>query len=328
MNTFTVNPGWRVLLTDLGLNTGNVLRRAGLPDDLFGREKATLTTDEYFQLWRGLEEESADPVLPLRIGAAISVESFDPPIFAALCSRDLNTALGRIALYKRLICPMKLHVNIDDASTTLELEWLNTTLNPPASLVISELVFFVQLGRIATRTNIHPLKVQSPYVPEPASAYTEYFGVAVQQGPRPTIAFRPTDATLPFLTANEAMWQFFEPGLQKRLSELDTSATTAERVQAALLELLPGGVASIEPVSYKLGTSARTLQRRLKQEGHSFQALLNKTREELAKHYLRTSNMTGAEISFLLGFEDPNSFFRAFHTWTGETPERMRHAVS
>jgi len=52
-----------------------------------------------------------------------------------------------------------------------------------------------------------------------------------------------------------------------------------------------------------------------------------RNRESLAKYYLTTSAMTGAEISFLLGFEDPNSFFRAFHTWTGQTPRSMREAT-
>ena len=77
----------------------------------------------------------------------------------------------------------------------------------------------------------------------------------------------------------------------------------------------------------RLGTSTRTLQRRLNQEKKSFQGVLNETREDLARHYLKSSDMTGAEISFLLGFEDPNSFFRAFHTWTGETPEQARGAL-
>ena len=36
---------------------------------------------------------------------------------------------------------------------------------------------------------------------------------------------------------------------------------------------------------------------------------------------------SSAEISFLLGYEDPNSFFRAFHAWTGQTPERARAAT-
>ena len=68
------------------------------------------------------------------------------------------------------------------------------------------------------------------------------------------------------------------------------------------------------------------MQRRLNAEKLSFQAVLDATREELARHYLGSSAMSGAEISFLLGFEDPSSFFRAFHTWTGETPEQVRSA--
>lgn len=327
VNSYTINPGWRLLLSDLGLRPADVLRRAGLPDDLFGREKAALSTDEYFRLWRGIEEESADPALPLRIGSAISAETFDPPIFAALCSPDLNTALGRISRYKKLVCPMALHVDVGRRATTLELEWLDVSVEPPLSLVSAELVFFVQLGRIATRTRICPLEVKAPHPPEPKDGYADYFGVVVRKGPRPKISFKPADAALPFLTANEKMWQFFEPDLQKRLSELDESASISERVQATLLELLPSGAASMDSVSKKLGASTRTLQRRLKQEGQSFQLLLSKTREDLARYYLKTSSLTGAEISFLLGFEDSNSFFRAFHAWTGETPEQARSAM-
>ncbi|ABK09976.1 MULTISPECIES: helix-turn-helix domain-containing protein [Burkholderia cepacia complex] len=37
--------------------------------------------------------------------------------------------------------------------------------------------------------------------------------------------------------------------------------------------------------------------------------------------------MSGAEISFLLGFEDPNSFARAFQAWTGKTPQAVRSAL-
>jgi AraC-like DNA-binding protein len=222
---------------------------------------------------------------------------------------------------------MTLHVDVGDKATTLGLEWLDSTVEPPVSLVATELVFFVQLGRIATRVRICPLAVTAPHPLEPRKEYAEYFGVDVQQGPSPVIFFKAKDATLPFLTANEKMWEFFELDLRKRLSELDESATTADRTRAALLELLPSGAASVVAVSERLGTSTRTLQRRLKLEGRSFQALLSETREELARHYLKTSNFSGAEISFLLGFEDPNSFFRAFHAWTGKTPEQVRRAM-
>jgi AraC-like DNA-binding protein len=324
---FAIQPGWRILLTDLGIRPSDVLRRAGLPDDLFSRENASLKSDEYFRLWRSVEEESADLTLPIRIGEAISVEAFDPPIFAAMCSPDLNTALHRISRYKRLICPMALHIHEREEGTTLEIEWLHSTIDPPASLVATELVFFVQLARLATRAKVHPVRVTATNPPSPAEAYTAYFGVKVRKGPTQSVTFSAEDARRPFLTANDKMWQFFEPELQKRLSELNDEAAMSERVRGALLELLPSGSASIQAVSRKLQVSTRTLQRRLTEEGEKFQLVLNKTREDLARHYLRNSSMSGAEISFLLGYEDPNSFSRAFHTWTGVTPEKARTAM-
>jgi AraC-like DNA-binding protein len=322
-----VNPGWRILLLDLGLSPANILKRAGLPGDLFGRERASLGTDEYFGLWSSINEEANDPLLPLRIAENLSVEAFDPAIFAAMCSPDLNRAIERIARYKKLVCPMRLHLDVGRKGTALEIEWLDASVKPPVSLIGVELVFFVQLARMATREVIHPLELKAPLLPEPMDAYRDYFGITVKKGKRPRIVFKAADAALPFLTANEAMWQSFEPELKRRLSELDESATVSDRVRSALLELLPSGAASMEAVSKKLGASTRTLQRRLKEEEKSFQVVLNTTRENLARHYLKTSRMSGAEISFLLGFEDPNSFFRAFHSWTGETPEQARNAM-
>jgi AraC-like DNA-binding protein len=139
-----------------------------------------------------------------------------------------------------------------------------------------------------------------------------------------TIEFHAADAKAPFLTARGGMWSFFEPELRRRLGELDAGASVAERVRSALLELLPSGRAAVPAVASRLGISARTLQRRLQDDGTSFQRVLDTTREELARHYLGSTAMPGAEISFLLGFEDPNSFFRAFHDWTGVTPEQLR----
>jgi AraC-like DNA-binding protein len=130
----------------------------------------------------------------------------------------------------------------------------------------------------------------------------------------------------PFLTANQGMWKFFEPALRQRLADLDRQASTVERVRSVLLEALPAGQFSMQMVCAKLGVSSRTLQRRLQDEGSSFQRTLDALRNSLAHHYLQNSSMTGAEISFLLGFEDPSSFFRAFQAWTGTTPQALRSA--
>ena len=325
--TWNVGAGWRLMLTDVGLVPADVLRRAGLPDDLFLRQ-AFLNTDEYFRLWASIEQQAGDPSVGLRIGSMISVEAFDPPIFAALCSRDLNEALERVARFKKLLAPANLHVEVGRRSTSLELEWLGTTVDPPASLIDVELAFFVQLARIGTRSRICPTDARTPKLGAAKRAYLELFGVEPSRGARARLVFRAEDAATPFLTSNARMWDFYEPELQKRLSELDETATATDRVRAALLELLPGGSVSMDAVGKKLGASARTLQRRLQVEGVSFQDVLNRTREDLARHYLKNSGMTGAEISFLLGFEDPNSFFRAFHQWTGRTPEQVRAALT
>ena len=73
--------------------------------------------------------------------------------------------------------------------------------------------------------------------------------------------------------------------------------------------------------------SAFRNQQSLKNEGVSFQSVANSTREELARHYLKSPGISGAEISYLLGYEDPNSFFRAFSSWTDETPDQARTAM-
>ena len=101
-----------------------------------------------------------------------------------------------------------------------------------------------------------------------------------------------------------------------------------ERVEAALLKMLPSGRTQMHQVARELGVGTRTLQRRLSEEQTSWLEVLNRTRERLARHYLRSSDMTPVEVSFLLGFEDPNSLFRAFKRWTGTTPEEWRASAA
>lgn len=61
-------------------------------------------------------------------------------------------------------------------------------------------------------------------------------------------------------------------------------------------------------------------------EDTSYQAILSETRKELARHYLQQTVLPVAEISFMLGFNETNSFYRAFRTWTGTTPDKIRRA--
>ena len=322
---FDLEPSITALLRDLNISPARVLRRAALPADLFAQRPIELSLAEYYRFWEALDAEgNADGHrdLAVDIGRAISVEHFTAPIFAALCSPDLATAAQRLSTYKPLIGPVRTDI---DASDGLKITYLwPAGPTPPALLATTELVFWTALARIATREQIRPTRVTMPALAVDRMAVESYFGARIRKDPGHSIAFSRADAARPFLTENDQMWRVFAPELRRRLSDLQGSATVADRVRAALNETLPAGDASIGAVTDHLTTSARTLQRQLSQEGTSFQAILASTREKLARHYLTRGDLRTSEIAFLLGYDDTNSFYRAFKSWTGTTPDALR----
>jgi AraC-like DNA-binding protein len=316
--------GWKLLILDMGYNLADVLTLARLPGDLFARKEASLSPTEYFNLWRGLEQAAGADELPLKLGQVLSVEAFDPALFACLCSPDLNTALQRLAQYKRLVGPLMMDVDITRQRTLVTLSCYGNTEPIPRSLSTSELVFFTQLARLATRQRIVPMNAFTPELPIDGVPYDAFFGCPLKQSDAIQIAFTAQDATRPFLTENSAMWEAFEPGLQKRLASLDDQANMTDRVKGVLLEMLPAGVSSIDAVAQRLAVSKRSLQRHLGDESVSFQDVLSQVRQALAQHYLINSTISPGEISWLLGFQESNSFIRAFRSWTGTTPGAYR----
>lgn len=321
---FNVQMSWKLLILDMGYNPADVLTLARLPGDLFARKEASLSPTEYFNLWRGLEQAAGADELPLKLGQVLSVEAFDPALFACLCSPDLNTALQRLAQYKRLVGPLMMDVDITPQRTLVTLTCYGNTEPIPRSLSTSELVFFTQLARLATRKRIVPMAVFTPELPGNGLLYDAFFGCPLKQSDAIQIAFAAQDATRPFLTENSAMWDAFEPGLQKRLASLDEKASMTDRVKGVLLETLPAGISSIDAVAQRLAVSKRSLQRHLGDESVSFQDVLSQVRQALAQHYLINSRISPGEISWLLGFQESNSFIRAFRNWTGTTPGAYR----
>jgi AraC-like DNA-binding protein len=55
---------------------------------------------------------------------------------------------------------------------------------------------------------------------------------------------------------------------------------------------------------------------------------VQEARRDLAGRYLTEGAMSLGEIAFRLGFDDANSFFRAFRRWTGMTPGDYRRAAA
>ena len=314
-------------MTDMQIDIEAALRHAELPADLFAQQRSSLTPDEYFRLWNGLEKVAGSESLPLLLSQHMTTEAFDPPVFVSFCSPNLNTALTRLQHYKPLIGPMMLDVDIGQSHTRLVIHCYHTTEPIPRSLGLCELVFFTQLARIGTRQSIAPTSLTVIDMPDDTAPFETYFGCSISSGKEVSIHFDATDAALPFLTANNSMWQFFEGDLNRKLADLDAGASTIERVRAVLLEALPAGDCSIENVASLLAMSKRTLQRKLTSEADSFQSVLQSVRAELADHYLERSAISLGEISFLLGFQEANSFIRAYTGWKGMPPGQFRELV-
>jgi AraC-like DNA-binding protein len=252
------------------------------------------------------------------------VEAFDPPIFASLCSANLNTALQRLAQFKQLIGPLTLLVEISAHQTAATLDCYGNEEPIPRSFAAAELVFLTQLARLGTRRRVVPLCVELVELPDRSEPYQEYFGVPLSQGSVNRLTFSARDAEHPFLTENAAMWDFFEAGLAAKLSDLASEASMTERVRSVLQEMLPAGQSSIEEVANRLAMSKRSVQRKLSEEMSSYQEVLNATRRDLAHAYLSRSSASLVEVAYLLGFQDGNSFSRAFRDWTGKTPGEYR----
>ena len=77
-------------------------------------------------------------------------------------------------------------------------------------------------------------------------------------------------------------------------------------------------------MAWELGMSERTLQRRITGEATTFRALLSDARRELSQQLLGDPAIQIDEVTYLLGYQDTTSFYRAFKDWAGVSPREWR----
>ena len=322
MKRFIIDGRYVDILKYYNISLEEVLRKAELPGDVFSHRTPTMTQEQYFRFIETVSRFMTDPKMPIQIACTDKIESFSPPIFASYCSKNGLVCIERLARYKALIGPMRFILAKTDDTLTVEL----TTVDGsplPRFLAETETVFLVNLIRKASKEEIAPVSAEMIQLPDTPD-FAEYLKTDIAKSERNAVTFNLADLSLPFITHDEAMWSYFEPELNKRLAELDIDESTAARVRSALTELLPSGACCIEDVAEKIGMSKRTLQRKLSEENTTFQKQLNSVREMLAKHYIRNTDMTTNDIAFLLGYQEINSFIRAFSLWTGESISEYR----
>ncbi len=316
-------------LARAGLDVDEILRQAKLPRSRFNVPKPEGTTAEFFALWRAVEESGADGDLGLRLGVEALTDEENVAALAALHSATLGEGLQRLARYKRLVCPEKIRIDIEHGEAQLRFEWLLAEEDPPP--LLTDLVFagVVNLAQRGTRTPVCPRRLELTRRRANEAILRRHFRCELRfDAPHDLMVFDEATLALPMVHRNAQLLAVLVPGLDLALSQDDPARTLADDVRDALGRAISGDRPAIAKVAKSLGMSARTLQRRLGELGTTYQNLLDDVRHRSARRMLTSTDLSIGEVAFLLGFEEVNSFQRAFHVWEGTTPARWRGSRS
>ncbi|MDR3418514.1 MAG: AraC family transcriptional regulator [Nevskia sp.] len=128
----------------------------------------------------------------------------------------------------------------------------------------------------------------------------------------------------PVLADPQASTQLIEQCERELVQAGGTGDSIGLRVCAVLVQLPHGGYPDLEAIAGRLHMSSRTLSRRLRDDGGSFQQLLDDTRRRDACELIETTQLDLQDIAARLGYRNPANFTRAFRKWTGEAPSRYR----
>ena len=324
-NRFRVSSTLPRKLKELGLSPDAVLRQAGLPMGLFNLEKILVSTEQFFALHRGIAEASNDPAFGLKLGTEERIERYDPVKIAAISARSFRDAIERLSRYKQLTCPEEIRVVKRGNESAVQFVWLLAHEKEPPLLVDVCFAWIVAMAHRGIGRPLHPNRVEFQRAPAHREMYETHFHCPVKfKASQNALVFNKADMELPFVTHNADLLAIVAPQLEAELAGQLAEKTFSEQAKAILKQLLAGQRPGIQDLARELHLSTRTLQRRLTEHGITFQRLLEEARRELARHYLLHSSRELNETAYLLGYEDANSFFRAFHHWEGTSPGQWR----
>jgi AraC-like DNA-binding protein len=255
-------------------------------------------------------------------------EQSHPVAIAGVCSRSFGDALQRLARYKQLTCPEEIRVHRKAQESSVEFFFIEAREAQPDIMVDVGVSWILNVGRQGSDGEIIPLRLELTRPVKHRTLLESHFGCPVRfKADRNALVFHTSDLDRPFVTYNEELITMIGTQLDSELKARDTGNSVSEQVKQTLSRSLAGKRPTLQDVARELGLGARTLQRRLTDAGITFQQLVEDTRRDLARHYLKQRAVELNEAAFLLGFEDANSFYRAFQEWEGTSPGEWRTRV-
>jgi len=246
--------------------------------------------------------------------------------YAAAYSPTLGSALKRFAHYSRVVSDaLVIRIDAERDATWVRLD-VQPALRAFRPAVDTRLAALLSACREMTGAPVTPLLVQLSYrEPADIKEYGRFFAAPLEFGAlASSFLLRSEDLARRLAMADKTLAGYLETLADQMLASVGAERTLSERVRRALWAELSERAPNLEVVARALGMSARTLQRQLHREGVTFAKLLEELRREMAPALLRDGQHGVSEVAFLLGYEDPSAFRRAFQRWFGRSPRSFR----
>ena len=316
------------VLHALGCPVSAVLADVGLPADLFDDDDALLGVAQAFRLLNRAAERASCPHIGLLCGAQHRPETIGLAGRLSQNARDVGSALRGLTL--------NLHLNGHVFVPTLTLagdtvEFVLTLVadvdEPSRTTVDLGFAGAFAIVRALCGPGWSPLGVLMVNSPVGSRRpYDRVFGTRVHFGcDRNAILFARPWLKRPTHGANPARLAALEQHLAliAKLNPLPLPVAT----RRALLACMARGDLSVRAVAASLGLHARTLNRRLADEGESVFDLVQDVRYQVARDLLANTALPVTEIAATLVYANTGGFTRAFTRWSGVGPTdwRRRH---
>jgi len=268
----------------------------------------------------------------IKLADGFSKAAFGSPFLALQCSENLHDGMYRVGKFKELIEPVIWQITEDNGTLTIGLESASPDFAPVGIMQIMSFLWLTKSCRNVSAKAIHPISVfitdEVPY----QSEIEKELGCCVNIANHAAITFALSDLTHAVLSVNHAVTIGLDIAITKSTCNktISNHASYDENyfipaVYRAVADLLPSGVITRERVANRVGLGRRTFERRLSELNLSFTDVVRDCRKKMAGHYLQDTLIPIPEISLLLGYCELNSFYRAFKSWFGFTPQTLRN---
>ncbi|MEA3641960.1 MAG: AraC family transcriptional regulator [Lamprobacter sp.] len=318
--------GFHRLLNHHGLAADAMFIDAGLDPQKLNDAQARYPLDRVRALWRQANEQIKDPCWGLVAGEMWRPTDYHALGYAYLASSTLESAFRRIERYFSIVI-QDISVHSDITAETLRVIQNVPAYAPsfPAAHDI-RLSTALRLCRDVYGNHFRPQEVQLAHPWQPCG-YEDFFGCPVRFDAEQSALSIPLDVARQALPAKNRDLARSNDQILQDLERRLIDNTIVGRVHTAIIDNLPEGTPSAQQVARQLAVSARTLQRKLQEEGTSFQAELDRVRRQLAEQYIQSDAYDLQTITYLTGFANPPAFSRAYKKWTGRSPSEDRAAT-